>query len=395
MHLSSVIAVASALIALVSAIPTNIDSTGGCPELCAYKNCCVGQTCKIQGAIGTDLQLNQYAGPQCYQQHIQQWVFTCLGVPVSQFEGGLDVHGPSQASSCREEIIGTVVALATLDDWKRQKFYSPEQHIQHPGLVFVGFIPFGQLVGGVDWHVSTQVQCTCREKIVGTVAALATLEPTRIENHTPMENLIVRLVRLYSEKLYTENMKFVSLARRIKSLISKNLRKGFEPGLGVSWLPSGFGWQPSDIFGVTLHAELLPHVDPQGILHMSMYSLEVQKVGESLSFASVAVEHDDLNIEIHLMPRYAELFRKRPRQIANKERKERQAFLNRKAEKGQGEVVLATFVEQSWSFEGVPNWWFWLLLATDDEGKTWRRFGIAISHEVNTDSIARKRFSIR
>ncbi|KAG1895301.1 uncharacterized protein F5891DRAFT_673986 [Suillus fuscotomentosus] len=198
-----------------------------------------------------------------------------------------------------------------------------------------------------------------------------------------------------------------------------------EPGLGVSWMPSGFGWQPRDIFGVTPHAELLPHVDLQGILHMSMYSLEVQKVGESLSFASIAVEHDDLNIEIHLMPRYAELFPKRPpqtgiyiiggilepsnsgrdpavfgppslrQQIANKEREERQAFLNRKAEKGHGEVVLATFGEQSWSFEGVPNWWFWLLLATDDEGKTWRRFGIAISHEVKTDSIARKRFSIR
>ncbi|KAG2158776.1 uncharacterized protein EDB93DRAFT_564911 [Suillus bovinus] len=198
-----------------------------------------------------------------------------------------------------------------------------------------------------------------------------------------------------------------------------------EPGLGVSWLPSGFGWQPRDIFGVTPHAELLPHVDPQGILHMSMYCLEVEKVGESLSFASIAVEHDDLNIEIHLLPRYAELFRKRPpqtgtyliggilepsnsgrepahygpltlrQQIANKEREERQRFLNRKAEKKQGEVVLATFGEQSWSFEDVPNWWFWLLLATYDKGKTWRRFRIAISHEVNTDWIVRKRFSIR
>ncbi|KAG2074921.1 hypothetical protein BDR04DRAFT_123635 [Suillus decipiens] len=198
-----------------------------------------------------------------------------------------------------------------------------------------------------------------------------------------------------------------------------------EPGLGISWLPGGFGWQPRDIFGVMPHAELLPHVDLEGILHMSMHFLEVERVAECLSFSEIAVEHDDLNIEIHLMPRYAELFRKRPpqtgiyivggilepsnsgrdpaffgpptlrQQIANKERRERQAFLNRKAEKSQGEVVLATFGEQSWEFEGVPNWWFWLLLATDDEGKTWRRFGIAISHEVNTGSTARKRFSIR
>ncbi|KAG2034415.1 hypothetical protein BDR03DRAFT_1093802 [Suillus americanus] len=198
-----------------------------------------------------------------------------------------------------------------------------------------------------------------------------------------------------------------------------------EPGLGVSWLPAGFGWQPSDIFGVTPHAELLPHVDPEGILHMSMYYLEVEKVATNLNFGSIAVEHDDLNIDIHLMPRYAELFRKRPpqtgiyivggildpsnsgrgpsffgpptlrQQIATKEREERLIFLNRKAERRRGEVVLATFGEQSWSFGNVPNWWFWLLLATDDKGKTWRRFGIAISHEVKTGSIARKRFSIR
>ncbi|KAG1750604.1 uncharacterized protein EDB91DRAFT_1108371 [Suillus paluster] len=198
-----------------------------------------------------------------------------------------------------------------------------------------------------------------------------------------------------------------------------------DPGLGVSWLPRGFGWHPKDIFGVMPHAELLPLVDPEGTLHMSMYFLEVEKVVESLSFASIAVEHDDLNIEIHLIPRYAELFRKRPPQtgifqiggilepsnsgrdylvfgpptlrqhIANEEREERRTFLTQKAEKRPGEVVLATFGEQSWSFDGVPNWWFWLLLATDDEGKTWRKFGVALSHEINTDSIARKRFSIR
>ncbi|KAG1744780.1 hypothetical protein EDB19DRAFT_1694227 [Suillus lakei] len=197
-----------------------------------------------------------------------------------------------------------------------------------------------------------------------------------------------------------------------------------DPGLGVSWLPRGFGWQPRDIFGVMSHAELLPHVDPKGILHMSMYCLEVEKV-ESVRFSSIAAEHEDLNIEFHLMPRYAKLFPRRPpqteiyhiggilepsysgrgptffgpptlrQQIANKEREERQTFLNRKAKKRQGEVVLATFGEQSWSYDNVPNWWFWLLLATNDEGKTWRRFGIAISHEVNTGSIARKRFSIR
>ncbi|KAG1871761.1 hypothetical protein DFJ58DRAFT_762270 [Suillus subalutaceus] len=198
-----------------------------------------------------------------------------------------------------------------------------------------------------------------------------------------------------------------------------------EPGLGISWLPAGFGWQPKDIFGVTPHAEISPHVDPEGILHMSMHYLEVEKVAINLSFASIAVEHDDLNIDIHLMPRYAELFRQRPpqtgiyivggilepsnsgrepshfgpptfrQQIADKERKERLAFLNQKAKERRGEVVLATFGEQSWSFDEVPNWWFWLLLASDDEGKTWRRFGIAISHEVKTGSIARKRFSIR
>lgn len=198
-----------------------------------------------------------------------------------------------------------------------------------------------------------------------------------------------------------------------------------DPGLGISWLPGGFGWQPRDIFGVTPHAELLSHVDHEGVLHMSMYYLEVEQVATSLSFASVAVEHDDLNIDIHLTPRYAELLRKRPpqtgiyhiggilepsnsgreptffgpptlrQQIANKEREESQTFLNRKAEKSRGEVVLATFGEQSWSFDGVPNWWFWLLLATNDEGQTWKRFGIAISHEVDTGSITRKRFCIR
>jgi hypothetical protein len=198
-----------------------------------------------------------------------------------------------------------------------------------------------------------------------------------------------------------------------------------EPGLGVSWLPAGFGWQPGDIFDVMSHAELLPHVDPEGILHMSMYFLEVKEVATILSFSSIAAEHDDFNIEVHLIPRHAELLPRRPpqtgiyhiggilepsnsgrepsffgpptlrQQIATKERVERQRFLNRKAKKRRGEVVLATFGEQSWSFEEVPNWWFWLLLATDDEGKTWRRFGIAISHEVNIGSIARKRFSIR
>ncbi|KAG0697839.1 hypothetical protein DFH29DRAFT_1003392 [Suillus ampliporus] len=198
-----------------------------------------------------------------------------------------------------------------------------------------------------------------------------------------------------------------------------------DPGLSISWLPSGFGWQPNDIFGVTPQAELLPHVDPEGMLHMSMYCLEVEEVVESLSFSSIAVEHDDLNIEIHLTPHHAELFPKRPpqtgiyviggilepsnsgrypgvfgpptlrQQIANKEREERRTFLTRKAKKRPGKVVLATFGEQSWSFEGVPNWWFWLLLATDDDGKTWRKFGVALSHEIDTSSIARKRFSIR
>jgi len=198
-----------------------------------------------------------------------------------------------------------------------------------------------------------------------------------------------------------------------------------DPGLGISWLPSGFGWQPTDIFGVMPHAELVPRVESEGMLHMSMYCLEVEKVVESLSFSSIAVEHDDLNIEIHLMPRYAELFRRRPPQtgiyqiggvlepsnsgrhpgvfgpptllqkIANKEREQRRAFLTKKAKKRPGEVVLATFGEQSWSYEGVPNWWFWLLLATDDEGKTWRKFGIALSHEVDIGSMKRKRFIIR
>ncbi|KAG1750600.1 uncharacterized protein EDB91DRAFT_1108350 [Suillus paluster] len=199
-----------------------------------------------------------------------------------------------------------------------------------------------------------------------------------------------------------------------------------DPGLGLSWLPSGFGWQPNDIFGLTPHAELLPHVDPEGTLHMSMYCLEVGKVLE-MSFADVVAEHDDLNIEIHLMPHHAELphrltsgishiggilepsnsgrhsgvFQVGPltlqQHIANEERKERRTFLTQKADKRPGEVVLATFGEQNWSewSAGVPNWWFWLLLATEDEGKTWRKFGIALSYEINTDSIARKRFSIR
>lgn len=198
-----------------------------------------------------------------------------------------------------------------------------------------------------------------------------------------------------------------------------------DPGLGISWFPGGFGWQPRDIFCVTPHGELLPHVDHEGILHMSMHYLEVEEVATSLSFASIAVNHDDLNIEIHLIPRHAKLFPKRPpqtgiciiggilepsssgreptsfgpptlqQQIATKEREERQTFLNRKAKKRCGEVVLATFGGQNWSFDDVPNWWFWLLLATNDEGQTWQRFGIAISHEVDTGSIARKRFSIR
>ncbi|KAG2354231.1 hypothetical protein BDR07DRAFT_1549399 [Suillus spraguei] len=175
-----------------------------------------------------------------------------------------------------------------------------------------------------------------------------------------------------------------------------------EPGLGISWLPGGFGWQPRDIFGVMPHAELLPHVDPEGVLHTSMYFLEVEKVAECLSFSSIAVEHDDLNIEIHLIPRYAELFRKRPpqtgiyivggilepsnsgrdpaffgpptlrQQIANKEREESQAFLNQKAEKRQGEVVLATFGEQSWEFEGVPNGgsgFYWRLMMKERRGE--------------------------
>ncbi|KAG2113760.1 uncharacterized protein F5147DRAFT_679673 [Suillus discolor] len=40
MHLPSVVAVACALVALVSASPANIDSSGECPIVCAFQDCC-------------------------------------------------------------------------------------------------------------------------------------------------------------------------------------------------------------------------------------------------------------------------------------------------------------------------------------------------------------------
>ncbi|KAG1784453.1 uncharacterized protein HD556DRAFT_1427642 [Suillus plorans] len=51
MHLPSVIAVASALIALASAGPVNIDSSGHCPILCAAATCCPPQKCTMLGLI--------------------------------------------------------------------------------------------------------------------------------------------------------------------------------------------------------------------------------------------------------------------------------------------------------------------------------------------------------
>ncbi|KAG2113751.1 uncharacterized protein F5147DRAFT_679553 [Suillus discolor] len=51
MHLPSVVAVASALIALVSATPVNIDSSGKCPILCATQSCCAGHNCQMMGLV--------------------------------------------------------------------------------------------------------------------------------------------------------------------------------------------------------------------------------------------------------------------------------------------------------------------------------------------------------
>ncbi|KAG1870560.1 hypothetical protein C8R48DRAFT_699215 [Suillus tomentosus] len=51
MHLPSVVVVTSALMALVSASPVNIDSSGKCPILCATQNCCPTQKCTILGLI--------------------------------------------------------------------------------------------------------------------------------------------------------------------------------------------------------------------------------------------------------------------------------------------------------------------------------------------------------
>ncbi|KAG2113759.1 uncharacterized protein F5147DRAFT_679651 [Suillus discolor] len=56
MHLPSVVAVASALIALVSAGPVNIDRSEECPISCETQDCCPGQEC-IQEGIGVVAQL--------------------------------------------------------------------------------------------------------------------------------------------------------------------------------------------------------------------------------------------------------------------------------------------------------------------------------------------------
>ncbi|KAG1870563.1 hypothetical protein C8R48DRAFT_699254 [Suillus tomentosus] len=51
MHLPSVVAVAFALMALVSATALDIDSSDGCPILCSSKNCCPGKKCKLTGLV--------------------------------------------------------------------------------------------------------------------------------------------------------------------------------------------------------------------------------------------------------------------------------------------------------------------------------------------------------
>ncbi|KAG2048005.1 hypothetical protein BDR06DRAFT_999878 [Suillus hirtellus] len=150
-------------------------------------------------------------------QHIQHQEFIFVGVvPVSQSRGRVDWHVSTQVQP-REKIVGTVAVPATLErqefgetllgevlyrESKSQSFLKTglngktpslsssskvvyakklpdSQHAQQLELVSSGVLS-GSHEGTVDWHGPTQFDH--REKIVGTVVALATLKATRIDH---------------------------------------------------------------------------------------------------------------------------------------------------------------------------------------------------------------------
>jgi hypothetical protein len=125
--------------------------------------------------------------PSCREQKLclnlfGRWHMTHILLVLIESKDDWGPNGKTSSLSSSSKVVYT-------------KELSNSQHIQHQEFVFVGVIPVSQSWGGVDWHVSTQVQP--REKIVGTVAVLATLEPTRIVRKTIWATFMVSGITMH------------------------------------------------------------------------------------------------------------------------------------------------------------------------------------------------------